>query len=362
MTPEEIKDRIKQLDKELLENQYHCLEAFTYLRDGEYSGDIASIQQFHGVIGAKNNFADCKNGKFLTFESFWQAWLKGLYEHTQQCLKRGSKPLIVKVIEDNFLREYVKIFLERNYYRNYKARIRTKPLETLTEIWFGKNGESLYGLYIAPNSFEGNWYNKDRDIRNAKFDYWTVGHVLSTGLVTDNTEDGIVKFDNLDKLIQFYNIIFRRASSSEYEKIIIDKYLSYLKNSNNPEKIPFLIPEFRYLGKEKEHEYRLDFTILNIYRQRYVGFEISPSSSHMSLSKIKNRTKKEINNELSGKWEKEMHKRNAYFMKYNISLVTFTDSDLTDIDECFQKLQKELVVENEDIKTAEDYLELIKSL
>lgn len=356
MNQEEIDVRINEIDNKLNEIQYHCLETFTWIRDNSYN-TLASIHQFHGVIGGKNNFADCKNGQFLNFNEFWKSWLKGLLEH----VKQNKNSLIKKVIEDDLLREYTKLFLERNYYRNYYARIRNKPLESLTEIWFGNNGSNMYGLFIAPNAYGNKWYNKDKQIRDARFEYWTIEHILSTGFVTENATDGVIKFNKLEELIQFYKIHIKRASNSEYEKFFIDKYLEFVLNHNNPNKLPILIPELRFWGEKKEHKYRLDFTILNIYTQRFVGFEISPSSSHMHVQKTKNKSQAEINSEISTQWQKEMTKRNDYFSKFNITLITFTDNDLNDLDKCFDTIKNELKI-NLDTKTDNDYINLIKQI
>ena len=163
------------------------------------------------------------------------------------------------------------------------------------------------------------------------------------------------------ELIQFYKIHIKRASNSEYEKFFIDKYLEFVLNHNNPNKLPILIPELRFWGEKKEHKYRLDFTILNIYTQRFVGFEISPSSSHMHVQKTKNKSQAEINSEISTQWQKEMTKRNDYFSKFNITLITFTDNDLNDLDKCFDTIKNELKI-NLDTKTDNDYINLIKQI
>ncbi|MCK9575148.1 MAG: hypothetical protein M0R51_04215 [Clostridia bacterium] len=334
----EITQKIESLDEELLENQYHCREFVTGLLGED---DVISIQRFHGIIGGKNNFADCKNGQFLNFTDFWDAWLGGLYNYFKEISYR-NKPIILKIIEDDYLRDYVKIFLERNYYKNYKARIRNKPLNELTEIWFGKNGSNLFGLWMAPERYGDKWINKERTIRMANFEYWTIGHILATGLITENPQDGKIIIKDLDSFIQFYRLNFLRNTNSQYEQAIIENYLEYVKISEKPLDIPFLIPEFRYNGKVREHLYRLDFVVLNVWTQRFVGFEISPASTHLSIQKSKEKTQKAINEELSLKWESEMDKRNKYFAKYNISLVTFTDNLLLNVDNCFNQIKDEL--------------------
>lgn len=104
---------------------------------------------------------------------------------------------------------------------------------------------------------------------------------------------------------------------------------------------PFLIPELRYDGSTDVHRYRLDLTICNPYTSEFVGFELSPSSSHMAIAGT-GRANADINSELAQKWEKECDKRNEYFKKYGITIVTFTDADLQDIDACFERIKSYL--------------------
>jgi hypothetical protein len=69
-----------------------------------------------------------------------------------------------------------------------------------------------------------------------------------------------------------------------------------------------------------------------------VGFEISPSSSHMAIAGIKTKTQIQLNEDLAKKWSKESDKRNRYFSDFGISIVTFTDPELKDIDNCFDTI------------------------
>jgi hypothetical protein len=73
-----------------------------------------------------------------------------------------------------------------------------------------------------------------------------------------------------------------------------------------------------------------------------IGFEFSPHSTHMAVSKIKYKKQFEVNEELSHKWNKEMSKRNKYFSNFGITTLTFTDIDLTDIEKCFLNMKKYL--------------------
>ncbi len=82
---------------------------------------------------------------------------------------------------------------------------------------------------------------------------------------------------------------------------------------------------------------------------KFTGVVISPSSSHMSIAKAINKTQTVLNQELRIKWEREMDKRNKYWEEYNITVLTFTDLMLQNIDECFNKVQELLLIKAQDI-------------
>lgn len=255
--------------------------------------------------------------------------------------KKGTEEALLGVLRDPFLKDYLYRFLERNFYRNFNARMRAKPDEILWQLWFG-SGKLHWGLIISPALRLGQWTNDKSQMRREDYEYWTIGHVLQTGLI-DPEQTNPLEFKDIDALYSFYLSVIKRTSNSEHEKAIIDRYIAFAKESNNPLEIPFLIPELRYAGKEKEHEYRLDFTVLNPYTMSLTGFEISPASSHVSIKGIRSKTQKVLNSELSEKWSKEMSKRNSYFKGFGISTITFTDDQLLDLDNCFQQILEVLV-------------------
>ena len=231
--------------------------------------------------------------------------------------------LVNQLLKDKEIESFVRLFLERNFYRNLKARTRSKPNEQLWRIWFGYN--VVFGLLIAPK-YENNFWNIDKsEIRRAEYEYWTIGHIIEEGLI-DNDSNMPFKIDSMEKFELIYLSIFKKLSNSNYEKIFYNKYIEYLKKSDNPKEEPFLIPEVRYGGLEHKHKYRLDFTILNPHTHEYIGFEISPSSSHMNVSGAKTKNQKDINEELSGKWDKEIGKT-IYNPEttFNQSTITFCD-------------------------------------
>ncbi len=244
------------------------------------------------------------------------------------------------MLQDSFLREYIYLFLERNFYRNFEARVRAKPDEALWQIWFGP-GQLVWGILISPARRFGQWTNDKSQMRRENYGYWTIEHILETGLIAPEYEDPVT-FKDVNALLTFYETVLARVSNSEYERTISRLYLEYVRANDNPEQIPLLIPELRYAGKETKHLYRLDFTVLNPYTMQMTGFEISPASSHMSIAGSTKKTQKALNEELAEKWAKEADKRNAYFEKYGITTVTFTDTELDDLNQCWQRIQTAL--------------------
>ncbi|GHB56234.1 topoisomerase II [Persicitalea jodogahamensis] len=300
-------------------------------------GKECSIHSLHGTIGSKNNtYVDSVHTQFSDPNDFKAKWIKGFIEYVGE--KRYTP--LRNLLKDSTFRKYTLTFLERNFYRNLLERTRSKPNENLWSIWFG-SGKFFWGLIIAPVlKFDG-WTNDISEIRRANFMYWTIGHVIATGLI-DPENNELYTFSTLLDLLNFYKRILKRISNSLYEKQIFDLYVEYLKNAEDPFSEPFLIPELRYAGLEVEHEYRLDFTILNSHTMEMIGFEFSPHSTHMAVSKIKNKKQIEVNAELSKKWDKEMSKRNKYFSNYGIITLTFTDTNLINIENCFSIMKKYL--------------------
>src|SRR5262249_40269044 len=152
-------------------------------------------------------------------------------------------------------------------------------------------------------------------VRRASYTYWTIGHVLESGLVVPNRERPH-RFNDLDAFLAFYQDVLARSSASEYEIRFSERYLNYLRRSESVDNEPVLIPEMRYAGLEAKHKYRLDFAVLNAHVMQFLGIEMSPSSSHMAVKNAKAKTQKAINEELAAKWEREMTKRREYFQAF----------------------------------------------
>ncbi len=330
------------------------------------------LQQFHAVIGHWNNtLVDAVRSQFADPNDFIARWLLGLrnkvLEDRTSELRWGgiseygkASYRLLRLVQNDIVRGYIFTFLRRNFYRNLIGRTRAKPKDHLWELWFGDN-KMTWGLFIAPAFRDEEWRNDKSEIRRAGYDYWTVGHVLSAGLI-DPDSNTLIRFGNPEQLIAFYRSVLRRVSNSLYEKAIADRYAAYLEHSNNVESEPFLIPELRYAGRDADHVHRLDFSILNPHVMDFTGFELSPHSTHMAVVAIKDKTQKAVNEELLTKWEKEMGKRNDYFRGFDIPTVTFTDAALNDIDQCFAQMSEHLSARPYEPVSLDYQLAEIKSL
>lgn len=303
-----------------------------------------STQTLHAIIGGKNNtYVNSVTAQFTDPEDFLARWTKGLLEAAMGGSLAARR--LVRIIKHPTGRAYAFTFLKRTFYRQYAARVRPKPPENLWEIWFGGNSHE-WGLFISPVFRKGVWKNDKSEMRKASYAYWTVGHVLQTGLISPG-EQKPYEFESVDELAKFYRYFLKKVSNSAYEKGVADRYLSYLKTSQDIFNEPFLIPEFRYAGVAGKHKHRLDYTVFNGHTMTITGFELSPHSTHGAIKtgtnqKGEKKTLKAFNEESSAKWESEMGKRNAYFLSYNVPIVTFTDSSLVDLDQCFSYIRKQL--------------------
>lgn len=344
----------------------------TLARASKLLAQSLSIHSFHAIIGCRNNdFVDVVRTQFSDPDDFWRRWLRGfrirLLEDQRKEIERYGRIKtdksvfrLQKLIKDDSILEYTRLFLVRNFYRNLKARTRAKPKEALWEVWFGEN-RGPWGLLLTPAHRSGVWTNDKSEMRHAKYEYWTVGHVVHEGLTAPH-EASPYKFSTPNDLIQFYSMVLMRSSRSSHERNLGERYVAYLKASDDVNSEPFLIPEMRFAGLEVEHKHRLDYALLNPHTMQFIGFELSPHSTHGKVAGITKKTQTTINKELSLRWEEEMAKRNDYFKAFGITTVTFTDSQLADPDSLFDIVRGFLAARPEDLINADEELLEIRSL
>ncbi len=84
-------------------------------------------------------------------------------------------------LQDDVLAPYTMTFLKRNFYRNFRERIRAKPNDDLWSLWFGA-GNLVWGVVIAPARRNEEWTN-EQSMRREAYNYWTVRRIPATGLI-----------------------------------------------------------------------------------------------------------------------------------------------------------------------------------
>ena len=316
---------------------------------------VLKVTGFHNVhslnakLGGKHaDFIDIQNEVIHSSDHFISLYLEGF----KNFIDRGGYYITQSNQYETYqllrkypiFQEYFDLFMKRTYLRNIDSLSKKRPRVEDAEIWIGQENAS-YGILVTPRFVNGKWENDKSEIRHFKPRYWTVGHILATGLVIPNEEEKIT-FSNFDEYLNFFKNVIVRNSGSPYEREIAKRYCEYVKASEHPEHVPLLIPEFRYGGIEKKHKYRLDFTIIEPQELTKIGFEISPWSSHGYLSKTKKMTQKEINEIAKGNFEKEMKKHKDFFRRFGVIVLIYTDSDLLDMDSVFGDISRYLLPKN----------------
>lgn len=202
-------------------------------------------------------------------------------------------------------------------------------------MWIGDNS-LIFGLLVTPDFRGGQWENDKSEIRAVKFKYWTIGHIVFTGLVIPN-KDRKEEFKTIDAFLSFFENVLVRITHSPYEERLASCYRKFVLSSKYPEDVPLMIPQFRYGGLQYHHKYRLDFTIINPYTLDKIGIEISPWETHGKLSGIRDLKPHEINKIAQGNFENHAEKVRSYFKTHNIPVISFTDRQLNDTDKFFEE-------------------------
>ena len=304
-----------------------------------------SVQSLHGKIGGKfDEFIDIKHQVVSSPDHFVSLWLEG---YKANLISRGSYAKDSNIYEmfqllqkHQVFKDYLYLFLKRVYYRNHEALSRKRPNIDEAEIYIGQNNAN-YGLLITPRFVGRVWENDQSEIRHFSKQYWTIGHVLKTGLIIPGKND-VIYFKTVDDYLTFFVNVIVRNSGSKYEMEIAEHYRAFVSSHIEPEKIPLLIPELRYEGIEVQHKHRLDFTIIEPIELNKIGFELSPWSTHGELKKIKGLTQIAVNEIAKGNYEKEMKKHKDYFRKHGIFTLIFTDVDLQDTKAIFEYMKQYL--------------------
>ncbi|OEZ87178.1 hypothetical protein JAB6_11090 [Janthinobacterium sp. HH104] len=290
----------------------------------------ASLNAF---IGSKaDDFIDLKHEIITTPEHYIHLWIAGM----EKTAKKGPveiQDFLKDATKLNF-KKYVSLFLRRSFLKHYNELCKKRPETGDSEIWFGVN-DAHYGLFVTPRWNGNAWENDRSEIRGVSFKYWTIGHVLKTGLCIPDDEERYF-FSKKEDYLAFLKGQ-ARITKSKYQLQIVEKYIEMVLASESPLDIPLLIPELRFDGSGRKHKHRLDFFIINPFTMEKIGFEISPWSTHGKLAG-KDKTLIQLNKEALANFEAEVHKARAYYKKFKIPVLHYTDTDLQNIDEVFEQI------------------------
>lgn len=297
---------------------------------------VQTEASLNAKIGSKSDdFFDLKTEVIYSDNEFTIKWLSGL----KQAIEAGAGPayewIDEQVKNSESFKTYLMLFLKRSYLKHFDELSKNRPDEEDSIIWIGQQ-HANYGLLVTPRFINGQWENDRSEIRAFKQGYWTVGHVLATGLVIPG-QDEIIEFNDVEQYLAFFKNVLVRNSGSKYEYEISGYYNDFVRNAEDPLSVPLMIPEFRYRGLEARHKYRLDFMITNPFTLNRVGFELSPWSTHGYLHKIKGLTQAKINELAADNYSKEMRKHRAYFNKHNVYTLIYPDDELADCKKLFDE-------------------------
>ncbi len=301
----------------------------------------ASEGSLHGVIGGKAaEFMDLHHAQILSADTYATLYMKGFKKAMKQWGASTHRDNYKRIQQSPAARKYFMLFLKRSYLKHFDEYSRKRPHLEESMIWIGQN-KADYGLFITPVFRRGEWANDRSEIRHFPKRYWTIGHVLESGLVVDNDPDRIT-FTDVEAYLAFFKNSLVRASGSPYENAVAQLYIDFVRAADEPEHVPLLIPEYRYDGKNAKHGYRLDFTIINPFTMEKVGFELSPWSTHGKLTGLKGLTQTKINEMAKDNFEKEMTKHRSFFEKHGIYALIYTDKQLANIALVFAEMKKYL--------------------
>lgn len=366
--PEEHRKTLTQICADFLELQPQIYNLYCQLIDENKIEDYTkSIQGFHGAIGYGNDkFAKIKISQFNNSQEYIMAWLQGYQQNLRERKIEESKTGISyppKALDLLFHNEsfisYLLLYLQRNFYIHYKERTRKKVSEFNYVVHFGDNNH-LKSLYVSPYKTKqniattsgSNWQNKMSEVLKVDFEYFSIGHLLKTGIVVNKNK--LETFNSFDDVLSFYENLYEIAHPAN-ERPFIRLYIDYIKevkarkDTQQLLDTPLLIPEFRYKEDAIRHEYRIDFLIINCTQDEYYGIDLSPTNTHVRSETI------------NKDWNKETTRLTKFVDKYHLHPYYFADNELCDISNCFNMIKKYLIPSYLRTASIPDLLNAIKN-
>lgn len=305
--------------------------------------DKKLIQSFEATIGSKAPlYADIRNLRYFSAEEYRNTWFEGLISQTKKYDN------IRKLMRNEILRIYAILFIERSFLNNKEKYQKEKIKKNECEIFLGNNNK-VFGIFIAPRQAPDNeWYSYDVKKLKVKYNYLTLGQLVSEGILEGHIrEDGkfnaqLIKITNFDDIRKFYDNF--KKSGSPFEPAFIDEYIKYAISCTDWKNVPILLPEVRWNKKFIKHKYRVDYLIINYVNQNRLAIELSPVSTHLN------------ENNLHSDWKRENDKRNDYLFEYGVPTITYTDDYLPDIATCFKKISNVFNVDKTEKLTFENII------
>jgi hypothetical protein len=221
------KDGLELIKRNLIQDVLYITNIENqYVLDGKISGKHASYVNVH-------------NEKFRSLVDFLSRWFLGFYRRMLDTYAKGPQnDTFEYFLEFRELQTYMVAHL-CTYYLNYKQSLeKEKPIYAKSIVSF-RNRDVNYELLITPRFGEGKWENDKSEIRLFKPQYWSIGHILKTGLCYSGKQYRIPKRSIrtlIELLWQFEDI----KNPLPEERRILEIYVTTLNNAKNPSDIPIL--------------------------------------------------------------------------------------------------------------------------
>lgn len=305
----------------------------------------ASLSSLHAILGGKNAtfIHDLKTRVLRSPDDYYTDWLAGLVCYIERQRPGSNRYLFLADLmsTDAMVEQYVEVFIKRTFLRQADDLSKKRPTDSEAAVWLGQNHAS-YGLLVTPrfNPHNSDWETDNSEIRRFRLPYFTISHILQTGLVIPGKNKRMF-FKDQAEYLQFFEHSLVRIAGSKHQDAIAERYVDYVKQANNPEAVPLLLPEVRF-SRSESHRYRLDFMVVEPSMMKRIGFELSPWSTHGRLVRTGGMTQRQLNEIASANREAELQKLKAYFVEHGIETIVFTDKDLVDPDHVFSTIARYL--------------------
>ena len=179
-----------------------------------------AILSLNAKVGSKaTRYANIETKKFLSAEAYRDEWLHGALESNDHHM--------IELLKNNILREYIILFLERSFLKNEKKYRKIKLESTDRELYLGKN-DCVIGVFIAPRKSNEIWHSYKLKGLSVRYKYLSLGQLVYEGYLKGKIQDDkyeaeLIKVNDFEDIIRFYEIFIR--NSSKNEKKFIENYL-----------------------------------------------------------------------------------------------------------------------------------------